>query len=76
MDDEQIKLDAANDEIDYLRHELDSANDKIDYLRRELDAANDRFAQMNTPTGREIELTMVIARIRKLCDDSKVKEDS
>lgn len=35
---------------------LNELADEIERLQRELNAANDRFAQMNTVTGREIEL--------------------
>lgn len=34
-------------------------------LRAELDAANTRFSEMNTPTGREIELAAEVKRLRK-----------
>jgi len=35
-------------------------------LRTELDAANTRFAEMNTPTGREIELQVEVGRLQAM----------
>lgn len=47
--------DAAVEGSDWKSRAL-RAEMSVERLQRELNAANDRFAQMNTPTGREIEL--------------------
>lgn len=39
--------------------------DEIERLQREIGDANSRFAQMNTPTGREIELTHELSETEK-----------
>lgn len=44
---------------------LSDAKTEIERLRRELDSANDRFAAMNTPTEREIELTHELSETEK-----------
>lgn len=46
---------------------------EIERLRAALDAANDRFARLNSPTGREIELRIALQRIERIegceCDE-------
>ena len=49
----------------------DHAIAEIERLQAELAAANARFAEMSTPTGREIELQEILSEALSLCDACK-----
>jgi len=48
---------------------------EIERLKSELDAANQRFAEMNTPTGREIELQAIVDAVRSEAGFGRVFDD-
>lgn len=51
-----------------LEARVQALRDDRDRLKSELDAANRRFAEMSTPTGREIELQAIVGQLPKYRD--------
>jgi len=63
-----VAVDDDSDNDYEVSPSLSAALDETERLRAELDAANTRFAKMNTPTGREIELQCDNQRLRAIVD--------